>query len=130
MVDVVTQSLTDYRIHSQTEVDAQVFLMKINGTMGTRILHWTGKDMERELKLYLTTFLVCTLNLFLFVSLEVRALGILKKTVMNARPRIIGENPLPNCVLDASEYSGTIPEIYLAAAWNLVPRQIWGLAVG
>lgn len=125
---MVTQSPTDYRIHSQAEVDAQVLLMKINGTMGTRILHWTGKDMERELKLYLTTFLVCTLNLFLFVSLEVRALGILKKTVMNVRPRIIGK--IPNCVLDASEYSRTIPEIYLAAAWKLVPRQIWGLAVG
>lgn len=33
-------------------------------------------------------------------------------------------------VLDASEYSGTIPEIYLAAAWGFVPRQTWGLGVG
>lgn len=73
--------------------------MKINGTMGTHILHWTGKDMERELKLYLTTFLVCTLNLFLFVSLEVRALGILKKTVMNARIRIIGKILFPTVSL-------------------------------
>lgn len=73
--------------------------MKINGTMGTRILHWTGKDMERELKLYLTTFLVCTLNLFLFVSLEVRALRILKKTVMNARIRIIGKILFPTVSL-------------------------------
>lgn len=63
------------------------------------VLHWTGKDMERELKLYLTTFLVCTPNLFLFVSLEVRALGILKKTVMNARPRIIGKILFPTVSL-------------------------------
>lgn len=43
---------------------------------------------------------------------------------MNSKAQDHGGNSLPNRVLDISEYSRTIPEIYLAAVLDLVPRQI------
>lgn len=45
---------------------------------------------------------------------------------MNTRPRIMGKILFPTLMLQNIQ---EIPEISLAAAWGLVPRQIWGLAV-
>lgn len=45
---------------------------------------------------------------------------------MNTRPRIMGKILFPALMLQNIQ---EIPEISLSAAWGLVPRQIWGLAV-
>lgn len=67
------------------------YWMKINGTYGCPYPTLDLQAHGEGAKALFENNLVYTLNLFLFVSLEFRALGVLKKKIMNTRLRLMGK---------------------------------------